>query len=270
MRRVANMMKSPLDTYIETAIAAANAARVITTRHFRTGLAVTSKEDRTPVTIADRETEQCIKELILARHPSHSFLGEEGGAIDNDEEWRWVIDPIDGTKSFATGNPTFGTLIALLHHASPVIGIIDHAVLDERWIGIAGHPTTHNGAPCNASEVAQLSRGSIYTTTLDMFAGESLAQFNRLSTAFQYRVFGGDCYGYGLLASGFTEAVCEAQMKAHDYLALVPVIEGAGGIISDWQGAPLAITSDGKVLATANQRLHEAAVESLNHPRTQN
>ena len=257
-------MNSPPDEFIETAIDAADAARRVTAGYFRTGVSIVGKDDHTPVTIADREAEQCVKDLILERHPTHSFLGEETGAIDNRTEWRWVIDPIDGTKSFATGNPIFGTLIALLHHDRPVIGVIDHGALDERWVGIAGRATTHNGTPCATSTTQQLADGSVYTTTPDMFTGESLAQFNRLSGAFRFRVFGGDCYCYGLLSSGHTEAVCEAQMNAYDYMALVPVVEGAGGVITDWRGERLTSASDGRVLAAANTPLHRAALAYLN------
>ena len=257
-------MNAPPDEFIATAVAAADAARRITAGYFRAGLAVASKDDRSPVTAADRETEQRVKEFILARHATHSIEGEETGGIDNAGEWRWVIDPIDGTKSFATGNPTFGTLIALLHCDRPVLGIIDHAALDERWVGIAGQPTTHNGAPCATSAARELAAGSIYTTTPDMFAGESLEKFNELSAAFRFRVFGGDCYCYGLLSSGFTEAVCEARMNPYDFMALIPVVEGAGGVITDWRGEPLTSDSNGEVLATANQALHRAALAKLN------
>lgn len=257
-------MEEPIEPMVETAIAAADAARLVTTRYFRAELDIASKRDRSPVTIADFEAERRIKDLILGRHPRHSFLGEETGATDNDEQWRWVIDPIDGTKSFATGNPSFGTLIALLHRNRPVLGIIDHAALDERWVGVAGRVTTHNGAPCATSRIARLADGSLYATTLDIFTGPALARFNRLSAAFQFRVFGGDCYCYGLLSCGFTEAVCEARMNAHDYMALIPVVEGAGGVITDWRGEPLTLHSDGGVLAAANRRLHRAALAELN------
>ena len=273
-------MQFPPDEFVHTALAAADAARRVTREYFRAGLAVTSKEDRSPVTAADHQTEHCIRELILARHPAHGFLGEETGAAGNAHrgEWCWVIDPIDGTKSFATGNPTFGTLIALLHRDRPVLGIIDHAALNERWIGINGQQTTHNGAPCTTSTARRLADGTLYATTPDMFGADTLERFNHLSGAFRFRVFGGDCYCYGLLASGFTEAVCETQMNPHDYLALVPVIEGAGGIITDWRGERLTLASgrqapasdgqapasDGQVLATANDALHQAALARLN------
>ena len=258
-------MSSVPEKFVETAIAAADAARLVTARYFRARLDIVSKHDHSPVTIADHETEQIVKNLILDRHPSHSFLGEESGVTNNEDEWCWVIDPIDGTKSFATGNPTFGTLVALLHHDQPVIGVIDHMALDERWIGIKSQGTTRNGQPCTTSKVSQLTAASIYTTTLDMFSDQTLEQFNRLSRACQFRVFGGDCYGYSLLSSGFTELVCEALMNTHDYMALIPVIEGAGGIITDWQGNILTSDSNGQIIAAANQNLHRDALAKLNH-----
>lgn len=266
------------ERFIDTALAAADAARLVTARYFRTALRITNKRDRSPVTVADRETEQRIKELILARHPQHSFFGEEsGGGGENDAEWRWVIDPIDGTKAFATGSPLFGTLIALLHHGQPVLGIIDHGALDERWLGIRGRATTHNGAPCATSDTRRLADASMYATSVDMFADESqtqmqaqaqaqlLRRFNGLSAACRFRVFGGDCYCYGLLSRGFTEVVCEARLQAHDYLALIPVVEGAGGVLTDWRGNALTAQApaNGAVLASANRALHQAALAEL-------
>lgn len=262
-------MTSVPEQFVESAIAAADAARLITTKYFRAsaslGSNIDNKSDCSPVTIADRETEQCLQDLLLKRHPSHSFIGEESGATENDSEWKWVIDPIDGTKSFATGNPTFGTLIALLHDGKPVLGVIDHAVLNERWVGIRGHATTHNGTPCTTNSTADLATATLYATTIDMFTDQSLKRFNKLSAACRFRVFGGDCYAYSLLSCGFTEVVCEAQMKAHDYLALIPVVEGAGGVITDWQGNELTEndSSGGEVVATANEDLHKAALEAL-------
>ena len=261
-------MNAVPESYIDTALAAADAARVVTRRYFRARLDIGEKDDRTPVTIADRETERVIRDMILARHPAHGFLGEEGGASGHDEigsggdEWRWVVDPIDGTKSFATGNPTFGTLIALLRRGRAVLGIIDHAALDERWIGIAGRATTHNGVPCATNSVTRLADATLHATTPDMFTRSALARFDLLSQACRFRVFGGDCYAYGLLSCGFAGLVCEA-LQPHDYLALIPVVEGAGGVISDWQGKRLTLHSNGEVLAAANGALHRAALACL-------
>lgn len=252
------------EEYLTTAIEAVEIARSLTRKYFRTPLDIDDKLDQTPVTIADRETEQAMRSLILGRHPDHGFFGEESGDQTSDQEWRWIIDPIDGTKSFATGKPTFGTLVALLHGETPVLGIIDHGALNERWMGIHKRPTTYNGRPCRASKITQLSQASIYSTTLDMFDDNSFARYSSLSKACRFRAFGGDCYSYGLLSSGFTELVCEADLKPYDYLALVPVVEGAGGIITDWQGGPLTLESGDQVIAAANDKLHQAALKHLN------
>jgi inositol-phosphate phosphatase/L-galactose 1-phosphate phosphatase/histidinol-phosphatase len=250
--------------YLSTATDAIDAARTVVNKHFRTRLHVETKLDKSPVTVADREIEAVMQDLILCRHPDHGFFGEEGGDQSADKEWRWIIDPIDGTKSFATGKPTFGTLVALLYGDVPVIGIIDHAMLNERWIGVQGQPTTLNGEVCEASDVTTLEQATIYATTPDMFTDQSFEQYSRLSQRCKFRAFGGDCYCYGLVASGYTDLVCEADLKPYDYFALIPVIEGAGGRISDWQGKPLAMDSGNQVIASANQGLHQVAVEQLN------
>ena len=249
---------------IQTADKAADLARTITTRYFRSTLNIDSKQDKSPVTIADQETEAAVKKFILEQYPEHGFFGEESGQENSDAEWQWILDPIDGTKCFASGKPTFGTLIALLHQSKPVLGIIDHVMLDERWVGIAGQTTTCNGKPCQTSSEHTLASASIYTTTLDMFDDQTFPRYEKLSRACQFRVFGGDSYCYGLLSSGYTHLVCEADLKPYDFLALAPVVEGAGGIITDWQGKALTRHSGDQVLASANSNLHEAALELLN------
>lgn len=253
-----------LERYLETAISAADAARIVTQKWFRKDFDVQSKKDKTPVTIADEQTELAIKNIILKNHPEHGFFGEETGLSDTDNEFVWVIDPIDGTKCFATGMPTFGTLISLLQHGKPVIGLIDHAILDDRWIGQAGQPTRHNGVICQTRNTASLGLATCYTTTTDMFNDINGKQADALTKSCQFRVFGGDCLGYGLLASGFNDLVCEADLKPYDYFALSPVIEGAGGLITDWQGSPLSLESGGEVLAAANPDLHQLAIDKLN------
>ncbi|MDA8024797.1 MAG: histidinol phosphate phosphatase [Gammaproteobacteria bacterium] len=259
-------MSSVPAQFLKTAVAAADAARRVTGKYFRANLEIASKDDRSPVTVADAETEQCIREVILQRHPRHAILGEEGGASGGDpnSEWRWVVDPIDGTKSFASGNPTFGTLIGLLRDGVPQLGVIDHAALNERWIGVKGEATTFNSAPCKTGGESRPGKTSIYATTPDMFTDpRARRRFAKLSGAFQFRVFGGDCYSYGLLASGFVGAVCDASLFPYDFLPLVPVVEGAGGVITDWGGKKLSLESNGEVLAAANAELHKAALVLL-------
>ena len=251
------------DSYLQTAIQCADHARTITAHWFRADMKIISKHDQSPVTIADKETENAIKAIILNNHPTHSFLGEETENEINDQQWQWIVDPIDGTKSFATGSPTFGTLIALLRDGLPVLGVIDHAILDERWVGVIGKPTTHNGKPCSTRGTTRLEDASIYATTIDMFNHDDFVRYDRLSKQCQFRVFGGDCYLYGLLSLGLTDIVCEADLKPYDYLALANVVEGAGGVITDWEGSPLTLDSNDKVLACANKSLHQAALDIL-------
>ena len=257
-------MQDSIRRYLDIATQAADIARDITSRYFRSPLKVDSKQDKSPVTVADKEAENAIRTHILHAFPDHGFFGEETGNHTEGREWRWIIDPIDGTKSFATGKPTFGTLVALLHGDIPILGVIDHAILDERWVGVIDHGTHHNGRGCGTSEVQSLEKATIYTTTLDMFDENSLQHYSNLSKQCKFRAFGGDCYCYGLLASGYTDIVCEADLKPYDYLALVPVVEGAGGVISDWQGHPLSLDSGDQVLATANPTLHQTALAQLN------
>ena len=250
-------------SFLDTAIEAAEAARSVTRKWFRSNFTVQKKQDKTPVTIADEETELVIRNIIETRHPEHGFFGEETGISEANSEYLWVIDPIDGTKCFATGMPTFGTLISLLQNGQPIIGLIDHAILDDRWIGAKGEPTHHNGAICRTRNTRALDHATCYTTTVDMFDEINGKLANQLTSACKFRVFGGDCLGYGLLASGFNDLVCEADLKPYDYFALSPVIEGAGGIISDWQGNKLTLDSSGEVLAAANPDLHQLAIQAL-------
>ncbi len=256
-------MTDAIDSFLDTALAAADLAREITGRYFRTRLAVDNKADQSPVTVADRETEEAIRALIDERHPDHGVFGEEGGNQTSGQRFRWIVDPIDGTKSFATGRATFGTLLALLDGETPVLGVIDQGILDERWVGVRGRVTTFNGEPCATRQESRLDRCSIYATTLDMFDDHTLPRFRKLADACQFRIWGGDCYSYGLLASGFTDLVCEADLFPYDYLALAPVIEGAGGIITDWNGKPLGLDSGDRVLASSNPELHAVALDRL-------
>lgn len=238
----------------------ADAARPVIHRLFRAGAAITDKPDATPVTEADREIERRLRALIGETYPDHGILGEELGTDRADAEWVWVLDPIDGTKSFITGKPTFGTLIALCRQGRPVLGVIDHAATGERWTGAAGDGCRLNGAPARTRACPALARARFSTTAPEMFEAATL---DRLRAAVHVMSYGGDCYQYGLVASGHLDLVVEAGMQPYDYCALVPVIEQAGGTISDWQGRPLGLGSDGTVLATGGKPVHDAAVALL-------
>ncbi|MFT5260979.1 MAG: inositol-phosphate phosphatase/L-galactose 1-phosphate phosphatase/histidinol-phosphatase [Saprospiraceae bacterium] len=257
-------MQSTLDpSYIAFANELADAARLVTLKYFRQPLQIHSKDDRSPVTIADQETEAKMKSMIVGRYPDHGFYGEESERIESNSKWMWVIDPIDGTTSFSTGKPTFGTLIALLYEEKPVLGIIDHAVTDDRWIGVKGQATTFNGEPVSCNEVDDLAGASAFTTTTRMFNESNMPRYQRLVDECKFGVFGADCMGYGLLASGFTEIVVEASLQPYDFLAVTPVVEGAGGVITDWQGNAITLQTSDEILASANRSLHDKALQYL-------
>jgi inositol-phosphate phosphatase/L-galactose 1-phosphate phosphatase/histidinol-phosphatase len=242
----------------------ADAAAPIALRYFRTPLAITTKVDMSPVTEADQEIEIFIRRRIRDRFPEHGLLGEEHGREAGSTDLTWVIDPIDGTKSFITGMPTFGTLIALLEGETPVLGVIDHPVLRERWVGKASSASLYNGQPCRTRACTKLADAVLYATTPDIFEGQARVAFERVSSSARLRRFGGDCYAYALLASGFVDAVIEAQLKPYDYMALIPVIEGAGGVITDWAGKRLGLESDGRVIAAGTASLHREILDRLN------
>jgi histidinol phosphatase-like enzyme (inositol monophosphatase family) len=234
----------------------ADAARAVVRRYFRRPLAVDDKSDLSPVTIADREAETAMRRLIEERFPEHGILGEEHGAVRAEAEHLWVLDPIDGTKSFISGIPLFGTLIALLHRGRPVLGVIDQAILGERWVGALGRPTTLNGARVATRPCAALDRATLFSTApQSMFQGADALGFARLGAAVKLLRTGADCYAYAQLASGFIDLVVEAQLKPYDYFALVPVIAGAGGVMTDWRGEALDLAADGRVFACGDPGL---------------
>ena len=233
----------------------ADRAGGIIRRYFRQKIAIDDKEDSSPVTLADREVESELRQIIENECPAHGIIGEEHGALRADAEYVWVIDPIDGTKSFISGIPIFGTLIALTRKGVPILGVIDQPISRERWLGALGHPTTLNGTPIHTRSCAGLASASLYATTPDMFQGGDAAGFAKLSGAVKRRCFGADCYAYGLLALGCIDLVAEASMKIYDYLAMVPIVEGAGGIITDWEGRKLTLESGSRVIACGDKSL---------------
>jgi inositol-phosphate phosphatase/L-galactose 1-phosphate phosphatase/histidinol-phosphatase len=249
---------------IEAAIQIADLAREISLKYFRQPLDIEQKSDRSPVTIADQQTEALIREEITRRFPAHGFYGEESGQTATDLPWVWVVDPIDGTASYSTGKPTFGTLISLAFEGEPVLGLIDMPVLGDRWLGVKGQPTLYNGQPVNTNKVVtEIDNASAYTATPRMFDEAAMQRYQALAGLCKFPVFGADCLGYGLLASGFTEIVVEASLEPYDYMALVPVIEGAGGCISDWEGQSVRLDSGDQIVASANAELHQKVLNAL-------
>ncbi len=258
-------MNAEIDTWLTAAIAAADAARAVIRPFFRTAVPADAKADQSPVTIADRNAELAMREVLDRLCPGHGILGEEFGVERPDAPLRWVLDPIDGTRAFITGRPTFGTLIGLLQGDTPVLGIIDQPITNERWIGVAGRPTIFAGSlggsvgtrPCGDLALAELS-----ATSPEML-GADLPRFQALARRTKRNYWGGDCYAYGLLTLGLIDVIVECDLKPWDWAALVPVIEGAGGRMTDWQGQPLRIDGDGRVIAVGDPGLLESVLSGL-------
>jgi myo-inositol-1(or 4)-monophosphatase len=254
-----------LTDQLHTALDAAEASGAILRHYFRSSLKADSKTDESPVTIADREAEQAIRDVIAAQFPGHDIIGEEFGQQSTGADYCWVLDPLDGTRAFITGRPSFGTLIALLHHGVPVLGIIDQPVTGERWIGLAGEPTRFSGpfgGRVGASVCTDIAAAELSSTSPEAL-GAQFSAWQCLAGRARRVSWGGDCYLYGLLALGHIDLVAESNMKLWDYAALVPVVQGAGGRITDWSGRALGPHSDGTVLAAATPALHGQALACL-------
>jgi len=269
-RREAASAGMEFDRLIEAAEAAADAAAAVIRPMFRSRAGslprADLKSDNSPVTIADREAERTMRAILSGFFPEHGILGEEFGLDRPDARLRWVLDPIDGTRAFITGRPTFGTLIALMDGETPLLGLIDQPVTGERWVGAIGRATRFTGPlggkagcrPCRDLADAELS-----CTSPAMLDGDLIAGWQRLADAARRVSWGGDCYAYGLLSLGQIDIVAEGDMKVWDWAALVPVVEGAGGRVTDWRGAPLCTHGISNVLAVGSPELLPAAVSLL-------
>jgi myo-inositol-1(or 4)-monophosphatase len=259
--------QTELDRFLAAAEAAADVAGAVVRPFFRARFAVDTKSDRTPVTIADRSAEQAMRAVLSERFPDHGILGEEFGLDRPEARLRWVLDPIDGTRAFVSGRPTFGTLIALLDGETPILGVIDQPVTGERWIGAIGRQTVFRGPfggrpgcrHCGALEQAELS-----CTSPEMLVGADRQRWDRLAAAVRRNYWGGDCYAHGLLALGQIDVIAECTMKLWDWAALVPVVEGAGGRVTDWTGRTLRPDSNGQVLSVGDPALLPHIVTLLN------
>ncbi len=239
----------------------ANEAGKIARAHFRQPFEVISKADASPVTVADRAIEQRLREIIEKERPDDGIFGEEFGIKDSKNGLTWVLDPIDGTKSFVIGRPTFGTLIALCENDIPKLGVIDQPISNERWVG-ADSKTTFNGKPVKTRACPVLKDACVASTTPAMFS-KTGPVYEKIEPAVKMLAWGGDCYMYGLLASGFMDLCIEASLSPYDFAALVPVVEGAGGMMCDWSGKALTLKSDGKVIAVGDKTLKEEILALL-------
>lgn len=232
---------------------------------YRTGLGFEAKGDSSPVTQADRAAESAIRAILERERPHDAIIGEEFGEKTGSSGRSWVIDPIDGTVSFMAGRPIFGTLIAMLEDGWPTMGVVDQCISGERWTGITGRETLLNGKPVRTRTCPDLSGASLASTGPQYFDDHSAGHFMALAakTAHKNMIWGGDCYNYGLLASGHIDIIVEHGLKLHDLAALVPVVEGAGGLMCDWNGDALHAGSDGHVIALGDPARLEDVLEAL-------
>ena len=236
---------TPADVQLASQLADAAGAAI--RPFFRSAFALDDKADASPVTEADRAAEAAMRRLIEAEYPRDGIIGEEYGEKPGTTGRVWVLDPIDGTTSFIAGRPIFGSLISLMVEGWPVLGVIDQPIATERWIGVTGKPTLFNGAAVRARPCPELQQVLLATTSPHAFGDDEAVQFLALASKVARRriIYGGDCYNYGLVASGHVDCVVEAGLKLHDFAALIPIVEGAGGVMCDWSGEPLNAGSAG-------------------------
>jgi inositol-phosphate phosphatase / L-galactose 1-phosphate phosphatase / histidinol-phosphatase len=249
---------------IALAIRLADAAGAAIRPYFRSAFDHEAKADASPVTEADRAAEAAMRRILDAEAPRDGIIGEEYGRSREGASRQWVLDPIDGTSSFMAGRPIFGTLIALMEGGFPVLGIIDQPIAGERWIGATGVATTLNGREVRTRPCRELSHAVLASTGPQYFDDHAAEHFMALAAKTSRRtVWGGDCYNYGLLASGHLDLVVEAGLKLHDLAALAPIVEGAGGMMCDWDGEPLHEGSAGHVIALGDPARLEDVLEGL-------
>ena len=251
--------------FVEFANYLADESSKITNKYFRTKISIDNKEDESPVTIADQETEMKIRELIMSKYASHGILGEEYENINNNAEFVWVIDPIDGTRSFIAGHKDYGTLISLLHNEKPILGIINCPAHEERWIGVKDKKTTLNNKEIATSSINKIEDSYLFTSGIYFDEPILRKGYEKIKNKSRYYRLGGDCYMYGMLASGYIDIVIEDTLKAHDYMALINVIEGAGGKVTDKYGKEVNVNSDGSLVASSNFQLHQQIISIINN-----
>ncbi len=246
-------------------MAAADTAGRVIRPYFRAGVAADLKADQSPVTAADRGAERAMRAVLAQLCPECGVLGEEFGLERPEARMRWVLDPIDGTRAFITGRPTFGTLVALLDDDEPLVGIIDQPMTGERWIGATGRRTVFSGplgGQVGTRACADLASAELSATSPEMF-GADLPRFQALAAKVRRNYWGGDCYAYGLLALGQIDVIVECDLKPWDWAALLPVVAGAGGMVTDWQGRPPRVDGDGRVIAVGDPALLPAVMAGL-------
>lgn len=256
-------MASELDDFIAFAerLASANAENAM--KYFQSAFTVEHKADKSPVTEADREGEEIMRGMIRAAYPEHGIIGEEFPPERADAAFTWTLDPIDGTVAFVAGAPMFGTLISLLQDGEPILGVIDNPPLRQRWIGAAGRPTTLDGRPVRVRDCSGLEAATLSCSSPHYFKDAYREAFYRLAERVRMPSYGHFNYGYGLLASGFIDIVTDGTMMPYDYLPLIPILRGAGGVLADWQGNERLKGPQSQVVAASSHELLEETIGFL-------
>ncbi|MGH8757965.1 MAG: inositol monophosphatase family protein [Burkholderiales bacterium] len=253
-----------MNEFLAFAHGLADASGAILRENLHTRRGFDTKDDDSPVTDIDKHVEETLRTLIRHRYPEHGILGEEFDGQNLDAEYVWVIDPIDGTKAFITGIPIYGTLISLAKRGTPIVGIIDHPVTNDRWAGAQGLPSTFNGQAIQSRQCASLSDALMSCSNPEPFGPKEREVFETLRSSAKWCVYGSSCYAYGCVASGSIDIAIDCgRHREVDYCALVPVIEGAGGVITDWEGRPLTIYSGNRLIASGNPQRHAEALRIL-------
>jgi myo-inositol-1(or 4)-monophosphatase len=239
----------------------AKASAEVIQKHFRTGISVESKTDNSPVTIADKKAEEVMRELIMKQFPKHGIFGEEFGETNKDAEYTWILDPIDGTKSFICGAYSFGTLIGLLKKGKPILGVYHHPILNDFLIG-DNSETKINDKKTMLRNCDELGKAVLLTTDhLNIEKYQNIEKFNKLIKKVKLYRNWGDCYGYYLLATGYADIMIDPIMSPWDLLPLIPIIKGAGGVITDYQGNDPII---GKSAIASSKEIHSSVISFLN------
>jgi histidinol phosphatase-like enzyme (inositol monophosphatase family) len=248
------------------ALELAHTAGGIAQAHFRRPVTVENKSPDSfdPVTNADRAIERVLRAAIAERYPRHGIVAEEEGERAGKDDYTWYIDPIDGTRAFMTGSPLWGTLIGLVHRQKILFGLLAQPVLEEVFFGGPSGSwliKAERRERLRTRAGKSLATAALASTHPDMFGGERARAFRALADRCLLTRFGGDCYNYAMLAAGYLDLVVESQLKPYDIVPLVPILEGAGCIVTDWQGRPPL--AGGDIVAAGSRELHEAALELL-------
>ncbi|CAB1056438.1 hypothetical protein D1BOALGB6SA_1174 [Olavius sp. associated proteobacterium Delta 1] len=257
------MNASELSRLTECGLRAVDVSGALIREYIRKPFQIEVKGDGSPATSVDQAVEDQMREIIAGEHPDHGILGEERKAIAPDSEFVWAIDPIDGTLPFLAGIPVFGTLLALLHNGIPVLGIIDMPMTAERWIGADGRQTTRNGRPVHTRGCADLSMALMSTSNPDYYDHTNAPALERLKQATRFAVYGGSCMFYAQIASGRVDICIDVGFKVWDYVALIPVVQGAGGVFTDWEGCAAGLHTGSQYIAAGDPRIHEQALNVL-------